>query len=136
MTETWQRARPDDARPEEWDAALRLSDRVANHLLANREGANFQWIAARLHDGGAQDDALFPTREDAIAHQLAPSYYAYVRIPPSGMSPRSAWRFLLMTRSIYGTGTRFDTEGMHVILPSRAELGAAISPRAFRSLLP
>jgi hypothetical protein len=133
VSEDYSRIRPEDARPDEWDAALRLSDRIANHLQADREGVQFQWIAARLSDGGADPDTVYATREDAIARQLHSRYYAYVRISPMGMSPRAAWRFMLMTRSVFRFWRNpLDVEGQHVILPARAELAAKIAPRAFR----
>lgn len=132
---TLRRLCPDDARPEEWDAALRLSDRMGNHLMADREGNQFRWIAARLSDGGADPDTVYDTREDAIARQLHSRYYAYVRISPMGMSPRSAWRFMLMTRNVFSMwNQRFDVEGQHVILPAHAADAQLISRRAFRGL--
>lgn len=123
----WNRERPPGAEQADWDAALRLSDRVSNHLVARREVALFQWIAVRLSDGGAEADALYPSRADAVAHQLAPEYCAYVRIPPDGMSPRSAWRYLRMTREIHGRhNNQFHHAEYEPILPQRIELARAV----------
>lgn len=130
----WNRARPVDARPEEWDAALRLSDRVTTHLIGAGDAAWHRYLAARLEDGGADPDTLYDTRDDAIRSVLHSQYYAYPRVAPSGMSPLSAHHFLQMARSLYARyGQRHDVAGQHIIMPNRAELGALIAPRAFRS---
>lgn len=124
--------RPADAVPEEWDAGLRLSDRVTNHLLADREGNRGRWIVARLADGGADPDTTYDTRVDAICAQLHPAYYAYVRLPWTAMSPRSAHLYLVTHRDMHGAGVRLAVEERAIILPARNELIARIAPRAFR----
>lgn len=124
--------RPAEATREEWDAARRLADTVKNALYVDRAGAAFRWIAVNLATG-ASDGTLYDSREDAARCQLHAQYYTYVVIRPNGMTPRVAWRFLLVAREVQRTHhTSFATEGRHVILPARAELAAAIAPRAFR----
>lgn len=118
----YSRERPANAPVEEWDAALRLSDRVANALVGHRQMAWFQWIAVRLETGDG-DSTLYPTREDAIAHQIAPEYCAFLRVTPDGMSPMSAWRYMRMTREIHGRHrTPFHRPEFFPILPQRIEL--------------
>lgn len=117
----WTRERPDGAVTEDWDAALHLSDRVSNHLVARREMALFQWLAVRLSDGGG-DDVLYPSREDAVHGQLAPQYMTFVQVTPDAMSPRSAWRFLLAARVIHRRHrNRFHESAYMPIIPQRIE---------------
>lgn len=117
---------------DEWEAALRLSDRVTTHLLADREGNRGRWIAARLSDGGADPDTVYDTREHAIAAVLHSAYYTYVRLPWMAMAPREAWHFMAVSRNVFARyQQRFDVEGQHVILPARAELAAHIAPHIF-----
>lgn len=124
---SWSRERPEGAEYGDWDAALRLSDRVSNHLVAGREVALFQWIAVRLSDGGAEADALYPSRADAVSQQLAPQYMAFTQITPDGMSPRAAWRYLLMTREIHGRHRNaFHHAEYMPILPQRMELARGV----------
>lgn len=120
------RQRPATATPEEWDAALRLSDRVANHLVAHREMAVFHWIAVSL-DRGDGGDTLYDTREDAVAAQLAPQYMTFLRITPDGMSPMSAWRYMRMSREVYKRHrTPFHRPEFFPILPQRRELARGL----------
>ncbi|MBW5252054.1 hypothetical protein JGS39_24145 [Streptomyces sp. P01-B04] len=124
---SWSRQRHEGAEPGDWDAALRLSDRVSHHLVACREVAIFQWIAVRLSDGGAENDTLYPSRADAVAAQLAPQYYAFTQITPDAMSPRAAWRYLLMCRQIHGRhNNQFHHAEYMPILPQRLELARGV----------
>lgn len=104
----------------DWDAGLRLSDRVANHLLAVGEGARFKFLAARLSDGGG-DDTLYDSKAQAVAAQLAPQHCAFVRITPDGMAPVEAYRYLVMARQILRHGARLDDPEHTPILPTRRE---------------
>lgn len=129
----WDRARPDDVRPEEWDAGLRLSDRVNFHLLADREGNRGRWIAARLADGGANVETTYPTRDEAIAHQLMPRHHVYVRLPWGAMSPRAAHLFMATHREMYARWHQaLDVPEAHIIVPARTEQLARIAPRLRR----
>jgi len=47
------------------EAAWRLHDRYNLHRAA---GTHFGWIMARLTDGTADDDAVFPSRAEAVNH--------------------------------------------------------------------
>lgn len=88
--------------------------------------ARGRWIAARLSDGGG-DNTLYDSRDDAVRAQLHSRYHAYVRIAPSGMSPRAALVFLRMARQIYERHSmRLDLPGIYPILPQRSELRRAL----------
>lgn len=119
---SYDRTRAANCTPEEWDAALRLSDRYNLHLLALGEGAWWQYIAVRLSDGGGISD-LYPSRESAILHQIAPEHHTYVRVVPGGMSPLAAARFLAVSRAIKSRH-RTDLHRVEAepILPARLDL--------------
>jgi hypothetical protein len=68
------------------DAAKRCSDAVTLAVIA---GAAGHFLAISLQTG-KDDRALYPTREDAIRHQLRPQDCTYVRVPPDGMNPFEA----------------------------------------------
>jgi hypothetical protein len=87
------------------DAARRASDMVTMHMLADREHAVGKWVALRLSDGGS-DGTLYNYRADAVRHQLHESLCCYLKIPPDGLTPRSAEIFLKFNRSAYDTGLR------------------------------
>lgn len=117
---TWDRTRPDGVEGGDWDAALRLSDRVTLALLGAGEGAHFRYLAARLSDGGG-DDTLYPDRDAAAARQLSPEHCAYVRITPDGMGPMDAARYLSMARQIRGRWRTPLHQGPIPIMPGRLE---------------
>lgn len=126
MRAAWDRTRPESARKEDWDAALRLSDRVSDALFADREMAVFGWLAVRFSDGDG-DGAIYPTRDHAVAHQLAPEHMSFLQITPDGMSPRAAWRYLRITRDMKSRW-RADFHDPHAfpIIPARIELARGV----------
>ncbi len=87
------------------DAARRASDVVTTHMLADREHAVGKWLAIRLSDGSS-DGVLYDWRADAVRHQLHETLCAYLKIPPDGLTPRSAEIFLKFNRSLYDAGMR------------------------------
>lgn len=88
------------------DAAKRASDAVNGALAAHGENAWGKWLALRLSDGSS-DGVLYDRRSEAVRHQLHETQCAYVKIPPDGMSPRAADRFLAINRAMYDAGYRF-----------------------------
>jgi hypothetical protein len=119
--------------PEEpdWDRARRLSDQVTLHILAHTTGEDMMpdwngpqpWIAARLSDGGT-DGNLYPTKADAIRHQLHEKQCAYLTIPFDGMTPQQAYVYLKYTQQMYENGVQLADPDMQVHLPLRAETNA------------
>lgn len=96
------------------DYARRASYEINIHVAADNAG---KWAAIRLHDGGS-DGTAYDTRADAVRHQLHEQYCCYVKIPPDGMSPEDAMRYISLHRGFYDAGFRFiDPEGPAPILP-------------------
>lgn len=86
------------------DAAKRCSYAVC---LAASSGCAGRWLAIRLQDGGC-DHVPYPTREDAIRHQLRPEHCCYVLVPPDGMQPWEAEAFLDYWRKLHSANVRDD----------------------------
>lgn len=86
------------------DAAKRCADMVTLHAIAGSVG---RWVAIRLQDGGS-DQALYDSRDDAIAHQLRPEYCTYVLVPPGGMAAHEAEALLDYWRKLSAAGVRDD----------------------------
>lgn len=102
------------------EAGRRCSDIIRLHILAGMAG---QWAAIRLSDGGS-DGIPYPSKKDAVRHQLHETLCAYVRIPRDDMPPAEAARFLGLNRLLYDKGLRLaDPDGpdLEVIVPDRAE---------------
>lgn len=123
----------DSIRPEEWDAAKRASDAVGLHLIGKGKDAIGRYLAIRLSDGGS-DNVLYDTRGDAMRHQLHENYCAYLRIPPTGTTPKKAFVFLAYMRQFYDNGGRFTDESPR--LPMMSEELAYLSPRLGRLTRP
>jgi hypothetical protein len=121
-------AAPDSA---ELDRARRLSDQVTLHILAHTTGADMvpdwngpqPWIAARLSDGST-DGILYPTKAEAIRHQLHEKQCAYLTIPLDGMTVEQARVYLKYTQQMYDNGLNLADPEMQVHLPLRAETNA------------
>jgi hypothetical protein len=105
-----------------FDSAKRAADQVKLHLLADREQAIGSWVAIRLSDGGS-DGVLYPSKHIAVRYQLNEFLCAYVRIPPTGMSPREAEVFLRFNRMLYNNGWRMadPDKDLEVIMPLNVE---------------
>jgi hypothetical protein len=95
------------------DSARRLSDTV--NLAVATDGWNVFgfWMAARLSDGGT-DGHMYPDKATAVRHQLHETQCAYLRVPPSGMSPQEAEIFLEFNRQLYANGHRMPDPGHHI----------------------
>lgn len=87
------------------DAAKRLSDAHNLHRVAGGLDVVGQWIASKLDDGSC-DSTLYPTRAEAIRHQLHESLCTYVQIQPSSMSVCAAEVMLKIARRLYDAGMR------------------------------
>lgn len=125
---------PDNVKPEEWEAARRLSDTVGQ-LIADRgrDACVGRWVAWRL-DGSRVDQTLYDTRNDAMRHQLWENLSGYIRIPPDGVTPKQAWVHIVYMRQFYENGGRFSDEMPRTPMLSE-ELGY-LSPRLGRMLRP
>jgi hypothetical protein len=99
----------------ELDEGKRCSEAVNIHLRVVGPEAIGKWVAIRLSDGGS-DMVLYDKKADAIRHQLDEFLCAYVCIPPNGMPPSDAVRFLRATRQMYASGVRLADPDKHVIV--------------------
>jgi hypothetical protein len=84
------------------DIGKRASDVITLHVIGGNVG---KWVALRLEDGSS-DGIPYDTRRDAIRHQLHEQLCCYVKVPPDGMPPSDALRFILMNRALYAKGFR------------------------------
>jgi hypothetical protein len=83
------------------DVAKRISDTINLHMTFNNVwDIKDCWMAFRLADG-TSDNVLYPSREDAIAHQAYPSRCCYfaVRGAMGGVNPRDCQLWLEMERN-------------------------------------
>lgn len=103
------------------DAAKRASGEVNLQVALSRSNVG-RWLALRLSDGGS-DGVAYDTRADAVRHQLHESQCAYVKIPPGGMPPEHAERFLAFHRKAYDAGFRLTDpdDRREVIMPHTIE---------------
>lgn len=101
------------------DAGKRLSERVTLHIIGAGQDAYGQWVAARLTDGGAADEVLYPTRRDAIRHN--PDAHCYVLIPPGGMQIFEAMIYLQFNRALYENGMRMPDPEREYVIPQSVE---------------
>ena len=92
--------------PHHTDAARRLSDTVAMHLVATNGGARGMWVAAKLSDGSG-DNVLYDTKRDAVRHQHGrEDEHVFVNIPPPGMNLCEAESWLHTHRLLAEAGWR------------------------------
>jgi hypothetical protein len=106
------------------DAARRMADAVNIHIAVQGFAASGKWVACKLADG-ASDGALYDTKMQAMTHQtMDEKYYAYVMIPPTGMTYGQAERYLMFVRQCYDNGFKVrESDGDRTaLLPSRNEL--------------
>ena len=102
------------------DEARRCSDAVNQAVTDGHVG---MWVAVRMSDGGT-DGKVYGTKRDAIRAQLHEQQACYVKVPPDGMTPRQAKRWLELNRAIYDAGGRLadpDLADRDVILPATRE---------------
>lgn len=99
------------------DAGRHCSDAVN---LALALGGVDKWIAVRLSDGKS-DGNVYDLKSDAISHQLHEYQCAYIKIPPDGMPPEHATRFLNVNRKLYDNGMRIADPDRAPIMPHTIE---------------
>lgn len=105
------------------DAGRHCSDAVN---LASLVGGMGKWVAARLTDGKT-DGNVYDSKSDAIKHAiinlklLHESQAAYIKIPPGGMPPAEATRFLEVVRKLYSSGMRITDPDKDLIMPNTIE---------------
>lgn len=103
------------------DAARRCADHINTHVLVNGEDATGKWVAVKLSDGDS-DGILYPTKKDAVRHQLHEMQCAYICIPPAcHMSTDDAASFLQTNRKLYDAGMRLSDPDTHIQTPMRKE---------------
>jgi hypothetical protein len=84
------------------DIGKRASDVITLHVIGGNAG---KWVALRLEDGSS-DGIPYDTRREAIRHQLHEQLCCYVKVPPDGMPPADALRFIMLNRALYAAGFR------------------------------
>lgn len=89
----------------ELDAGKRASEAINTALLADPDGARGRWVAIRLEDGRT-DGNVYDRRADAVRHQSDEFHACYLKIPPDGITPRAAARYIKAARRIYDAGYR------------------------------
>jgi hypothetical protein len=107
------------------DIGRRASDIIHLHVLAGRVG---EWVALRLADGSS-DGQTYPTRRDAITHQLHEQLCCYIRVTPDGITPQHAYRFIQLNRFLYDAGFRLadpDMPGEPIYPETPEELAATL----------
>lgn len=100
----------DRERGSELDYAKRAYEAITLDILAKGEEAWGCWKAINLTTGEV-DSALYPTRLDAIAHQLHPTSACYLIIPPSGVTYKEIKEYLDLSRDMYEKGARLPSHG-------------------------
>jgi hypothetical protein len=90
------------------DAGRRASEVISLHILGGNVG---KWVAIRLADGSS-DGIPYDSRADAVNHQLHEQLCCYVKVPPDGMPPVDAVRFILINRALYDAGYRIADPDM------------------------
>jgi len=104
------------------DAAKRVVDIYALHLMADPINAIGHWLAVALEDGHS-DGVLYDTRRECVTHQHHnEQYYAYVQIAPASMDMCAAEAFLKMHRRMYANGVRLTD-------PEHRNGGRSVIPR-------
>lgn len=102
--------------PGEVDAAKRLSDAVALHLVADFERAIRSVIVVKLEDGST-DGTLYDSWNDACAKGAPdPRWYAPLRITPDGINERDARLWMRAMRNFPGIGL-VPTAAEHIVSP-------------------
>jgi hypothetical protein len=89
------------------DAAKRCSEIITATAIIENEAKNYaeRWVAIRLSDGGS-DGAVYPSRQQAIAHQPDEYMCCYILVPLAGMNEREAELFMAYNRRLYDKGFR------------------------------
>jgi len=98
------------------DAAKRLSDMVALHLVADPERARRSVIVVKLDDGSS-DGVLYDSWDDACAKGAPdPRWYAPLRITPDGINERDARLWMRAMRMLPGVRV-MPTAPEHIVSP-------------------
>jgi hypothetical protein len=77
-----------------------MAAEITIHILSGLHG---HWAAIRLIDGGSDHEA-YPTRKDAIRHQLDESLCCYIKIPRDQMQAHEAEHLLNFYRHCRDNG--------------------------------
>lgn len=86
------------------ERAKRMCAEIRMHYLVNGTfDIQGQWFAVRLSDGGS-DGNLYPSKEDAVRHQLHPTQSAYVCMRPGLDNELECHHFLNAIEKIYDAG--------------------------------
>lgn len=110
------------------DAARRLSDAVTTHILAHIPAAGGfpdwngpqPWIAFDVQSGES-DMNLYPSKGDAIRHQLHRDSKSYITIPDDGMTMVQAAVVVKYHRQMKAAGIDLADPDSQVHMPMRAE---------------
>lgn len=102
------------------DAARRMSDLISLAITAQGFGVFGKWMAFRLSDGGG-DGVTYDRKADAVRHQLHEFLCCYVKVPPTGMTPRQCQNFLHFNRQLYDAGMRVSDPDRAVVMPMNPE---------------
>lgn len=82
------------------DAARRIADAYALHLLADPTGNTDRWMAFRLDDGTC-DPTLYDSKRDAMrAKGMFAKLYGFTVILPTGMNAAEAESYLRTCRNV------------------------------------
>ena len=104
------------------DAAKRMSDHINGLIMFTPWEARNGWMAFRLQDGGS-DGVLYPTRQDAIAHQSNEKLCAYFSFKSAmgGTNPRDCQLFLNVHRHAYSVdgGRMAEPAAPQLIMPTK-----------------
>lgn len=96
------------------DAAKRLADTYNLHRVALGLDAVGKWIAVSLAEGRS-DNVLYDSKLDCVKRQHHnESYYAFIKVGPSGMDECEAEVMLRTNRTLYENGMRMaDPDHAH-----------------------
>lgn len=98
------------------DAAKRLSDAVALHLVADFDQAIRSIVVVKLEDGST-DGVLYASWDDACAKGVPdPRWYAPLRITPDGINERDARLWMRTMRMLPGIRT-MPASPEHIVSP-------------------
>lgn len=104
------------------DEARRCSEQINLHVLAgNYSQSGYEvWVAIRLSDGGS-DGVAYHSRQAAIFGQLHEKQCGYILVPPTGMTPVEAERFMRFIRKVQDAGGNLADPNVHHAMPTRLE---------------
>jgi hypothetical protein len=108
------------------DAAQRISDAVALHLIAANDIMDIagQWCVFRLSDGSSPDShTLYESKADAVRCMRGHAKdFCYLVITPDGIRPKDAWHFLRINRHPFIDTTAPEHVINPVLMPHMSNL--------------